>query len=64
VIQAKDMEPLQLLTTDGKDVWQVQWICLEPSYKVKNLLNGEELSGGQSGLNFQDFKKLVPLEGK
>lgn len=61
------VEPGDLYTTDGKDVWKVESFCEQPTITlVKMSSQGrglQERKGGAVGcLNLQDFKRLV-VEG-
>lgn len=62
MLNLRELEPLQLVTYPERptEVWEVQWVCLDPSLKIKNLKTGEERSGGINGLTFRDLVKLVP----
>jgi hypothetical protein len=47
------------LRPDGT-IFQVVGICHEPYVIMKNVATGEKISGGQSGLMWQGFERLVP----
>jgi len=56
------VEPGQLYTKNGKDVWEVKSYFSRPSLILKNLHTGEEMNGGVGCLNFKSFEKLVPAK--
>lgn len=57
---ADDLEGEALYTTNGKDVWKMQWYFLAPSCALKNLETGKTETFGMSGLTAESFKRLIP----
>lgn len=57
---ADDMEGEALYTTNGKDVWKMQWYFGGPSCCLKNLETGEEQTFGMAGQTASSFKRLLP----
>jgi hypothetical protein len=59
-MEFSDMEGEALYTTNGKDVWKMQWYFAGPSCCLKNLETGEQQTFGMGGLTAQEFKRLLP----
>jgi len=62
---ASEIRPGDLYTTDGKDVWRVEWMCIEPTVRLVQLVQPGEtatcvaLHGGVGGRLFKDMQPLV-----
>lgn len=63
-MNVNDLKPGALFTTNGLDAWKMESCYLMPSCTIKNLETGEVMNFGMGGLTAQNFKPLVPAEGK
>jgi len=54
------IEPGDVFTTDGHDVWRVVSFCHHPTITLKNIETGKEIGGAVGCLNVRNFVKLVP----
>ncbi len=57
------LEPGDLFTTDGKDVWELVSFCEVPTATLKNLRTGETTGGGVGCLNLSKFLRLAATDG-
>ncbi len=62
ISSTNDLNPGDLYTTDGKDVWIVQSFCEHPTVTMQNLRSDERVGGAVGSRNLKDFVKLVPIE--
>jgi len=56
------LNPGDLFTTDGRDVWELVSFCELPTATVKNLRTGEVRDGAVGCLNLAPFVQLKPAE--
>lgn len=54
------LEPGQLYTTNGKDVWVLESFCEHPTATLRNLNTDEKRGGAVGCMSLQDFVRLVP----
>lgn len=59
-MNANDMKPGALFTTNGQDVWKMEFCYQVPSCTLKNLETGDTMNFGMGGLTAQNFVPLVP----
>jgi len=58
------IEPGDLYTTTGDDVWRVDCMFRMPSITLKNVETGELCGGAVGCLNLAEFRPLVPKPAK
>jgi hypothetical protein len=58
----RGLEPGDLFTTNGKDVWRLESYCDYSTISLINVGNGELCSGAVGCLNLQPFVRLIPAE--
>ncbi len=58
MITQEDLEVGKFFTTDGKDVWKMEYFCLTPTVRLKNLETSEERDFGLGGITANDFHKI------
>lgn len=55
-----NIQPGDLYTTNGRDVWEVESFFTMPSITLKNLRTGEKTTAGIGALNLQIYVPLKP----
>ena len=58
----RELEPGDLFTINGKDVWECTGWCNEPTVHMRNIRTGETTGGAVGCLNLSKFIKLKPEE--
>ena len=57
-MNASDLEPDALFTTDGKDIWKLKTFCMTPTCELHNLEGDAVESFGMGGLTARRFYKI------
>jgi len=58
-----DLEFPGFFTKTGKDIWKLEYFCMSPTAKLKNLETGQTEEFGMEGLTAQSFHKIkMPVE--
>lgn len=56
----RDLQPGQLFTTTGADVWRLDSIMHQPSVGLTNIETGEKETGAIGCINLHRFRRLLP----
>lgn len=59
----RDLGVNAFFTTDGTDVWELLYFCLQPTCRLRNLKTGVEESFGMGGLTAESFYKIQMPDG-
>ena len=62
-----DLEIGALFTTNGEDIWQLEWYCMSPMCKLRNLrategMEFKEMQFGIGGITAERFKRIKLVE--
>lgn len=57
-MDSNDLEQGQFFTTDGTDIWEKVFYCMQPSCQLRNLKTGDTEDFGMGGLTAQKFHRI------
>lgn len=60
IISLERVNPGDLYTTTGRDIWQVLDVFKEPTIILKNTATGDTLEGPCGHSMFDQFVRLIP----
>lgn len=60
IVGDEGISPGSFYTTNGRDVWRVDYVCPVASIALRNLVTGEVLTAGVGSLALEPFVPMIP----
>jgi len=57
-MNANDLKTDVFFTTNGKDIWELEYFCLQPTCLLRNIKTDEKMDFAMGGLTAERFHKI------